>query len=166
MNYNVSQLREYVQTIDLTKKGQKDRVSLYNRIIESMERHNIKDIEAREDVPNLGQLIESLIKAVKNGYEHGYYSRCNSADYKDGNGEWEIKVSSSHNSLATPFNTPKRVMFVTPKGIAVLSKATITELLETQDKEYVKLHENGIKLKISALELGKKVKWLNEVLGF
>ena len=131
-----------------------------------MERHNIKDLESRKDVANLGQLIESLIKAVKNGYEHGYYSRCNVADYRDGNGEWEVKVSSSHNSLCTPFNTPKRVMFVTPKGIAVLRKATIQDLMETCDSEYVKLDKKGIKLKISALELGKQVKWLNEVLGF
>ena len=113
-----------------------------------------------------GRMIESLIKAVKKGYEHGYYSRCNVADYKDGNGAWEIKVSSSHNSLCTPFNKPKRVMFVTPKGVAVLSKATISDLMESCDSEYIKLDDKGIRLKISALELGKQVKWLNEVLGF
>jgi hypothetical protein len=38
--------------------------------------------------------------------------------------------------------------------------------METLESEYVKVHENGIRLKISALELGKQVKWLNEVLGF
>jgi len=166
MNYTVAELKQYAQSIDLTKKGQKDRLSLYLRIIESMERHNIKDLESRKDVANLGQLIESLIKAVKKGYEHGYYSRCNVADYKDGTGAWEIKVSSSHNSLCTPFNTPKRVMFVTPKGVAVLSKVTVQDLMDNCNSEYVKLHENGIRLKISALELGKEVKWLNEVLGF
>jgi hypothetical protein len=166
MNYTIAQLREYSQSIDLTKKGQKDRLSLYIRIIESMEKHGIKDLESRKDVANLGQLIESLIKAVKHGYESGFYSRCNVADLKDGNGAWEIKVSSSHNSLATPFNTPKRVMFVTPKGVAVLSKATISDLMETCESEYVKIDEKGIRLKINALELGKPVKWLNEVLGF
>jgi len=166
MNYTVAQLKEYVETIDLSKKGQKDRLSLYLRIIESMERHNIKDLESRKDVANLGQLIESLIKAVKRGYEHGYYSRCNAIDYKDGGGGYEIKVSSSHNSLCTPFNKPIRTMFITPKGVALLSKATVQDLMDNCDSEYVKLHDNGIRLKISALELGKQVKWLNEVLGF
>jgi len=67
MNYTIENLKAYTETIDLTKKGQKDRLSLYLRIIESMERHNIQDLESRKDVANLGQLIESLIKAVKKG---------------------------------------------------------------------------------------------------
>ena len=166
MNYTVNELKNYIETIDLSKKGQKDRISLYIRIIESMEKHGIATLESRKDVANIGQLVESLIKAVKHGYENGFYSRCNMADMKDGNGAWEIKVSSSHNSLCTPFNTPKRVMFITPKGVAVLSKATISDLMETLESEYVKVHENGIRLKINALELGRQVKWLNEVLGF
>ena len=65
MNYTISELKNYVNNIDLSKKGQKDRLSLYIRIIESMEKHGIATLESRKDVANIGQLIESLIKAVK-----------------------------------------------------------------------------------------------------
>lgn len=166
MNATYSDILVKRNSIDLSKKGQADAYDLYTRILSAMDKHHISTLETRSDF-NLGQLLEALTKAVKLGYEQGFYSKAHNADIKDGNGAWEIKVSPSTYSLCTPLTKAVRVIFITKSGAYTLTKAQVAELLEQDySDEYIKLADKGVRLKPTVAELGKPLTWLNEVLGF
>lgn len=149
------------------RKRQLTRYDMLKRIIVATEKSGIKTLDTKSDVVNFGQLVDGLIEAHRKGYAHGHYSRAHNADYTDGKGEYEIKTTTNDYDVATSFKKPMRTLFVTPKGVGILTKKVVAELMTaTATNHYVKVDSTGVRPKISCVELVKPLKWLNELLGF
>ena len=151
--------------IPTTKKGYKGTMKMYTALYNAMNDTTL--IECKQDW-NLGQLYEAFYKTVKAGYEIGYYSRANSADFEDGRGEIEIKVSANCYDLCMPITKPVRVVFFTDNGCFTISKKMIKEIMSDIESymEFVKITETGFRLKPTATILGVPNTAMNEVLGF
>lgn len=122
--------------------------------------------ECKKDF-NLGQLAESIIKAVINGYDVGYYARANAKDHEDGRSEIEIKMTANNKDLATPLTQPIRTWFITPQGAYTISKKTLVEVFANPYAymDYIKITNTGLRLKPKAIALGQPNKMVNEILG-
>ena len=116
---------------------------------------------------NMGQIIEGFIRSLKT-HKNERWGKCYEADLEDGNGSWEIKTSLNCYNLATPLVKPTRTIFITNSGAYSLTKKQLEEIFqEPYDfQDYIKMDKKGLRLKPQIAEIGKPVKWLNEVLGF
>jgi hypothetical protein len=116
---------------------------------------------------NVGELMDCLVNTIKSG-QNSRYAKCNSNDFEDGLGAWELKVSLNCYSLCSVLKEPTRTVLVTSKGAYKISRKALQEVFDNpyDFQDYVKMEADGLKLKEAIVELGKPYKWLNELLGF
>lgn len=163
-----SQVLEYAYGLDLSKQGQLDRQDLALRLANAMNgiTVDVKD-DTKQNQLNLGQAFEGFIKADRFNLEHARFSKCNEEDLTYKNGSYEIKVSTSTYSLCTPLTKAIRVIFITKTGAYYFTKKQVSEWLELRkSNKYIRVKDGGICFKPTCDELGKPVKWLNDLLGF
>lgn len=168
IDYTSQDILNYANNLDLTKSGQKDRQALAFRLARAM---GTKTVGVKDDTKlgqiNLGQVFESFIKADRLNLDYARFSKCNAEDLEYANGSYEIKVTTSANSLSTPLCKAVRTIFVSKNGAVLFSKEQIAEWLELRkSNEYIRVKDGGICFKHKASEFGKPVKWLNDKLGF
>ena len=157
-----------LNSLDLTNKSQKNRYPMMSLLLDTMERYDIQAVESRQDVFNLGQGMEGLVKAIYHDYKVGYFARCNSKDFELKRGSYEIKTSPSIYSLCTPVTKAQRIVFISMNGAYLISKAEVQDILDNPFEYEVKIESNGsVRFKPNLInQVGKPLKWLNDVLGF
>lgn len=150
----------------LAKNAKQDKniPDMLNRIAYAMD--TTQEVYCKSDF-NMGQILEGFVKTLKTG-SNSRWSKCYQNDLEDGNGAWEIKVSLNCYNLATPLVKPVRTLFITNSGAYSLTKKQLEEIFsEPYDfQDYIKMDTKGLRLKPQIAEIGKPVKWLNEILGF
>lgn len=173
MLYDYNQMDEIIQN-NIDNKGIKSyglkainlSIVMKNVVVETMKRNNII-VSMRKD-GNMGQAIEGLIKAILNDTQIGIYSKANECDYNDLRSEIEIKTTINSKDLCTPLTQPKRVWLVTPTGTYTINKKDLEIVFANPNKfkRFVKIENKGLRLKPTAIELGKPNNLLNKILCY
>ena len=150
-----------------TNSDKANRIELYRKALKIMVDLDIAQVETRKDW-SLGHIHEALHNACYTHEKVAKFARAWQPDYKQGRTEVEIKVSVNSKDLATPIRKPTRVHFLTVNGWVEITKKTMVEIFENHEDfaEYVKVKGDGLVLKVKAHELGKPIKFLNELYGF
>ena len=88
-------------------------------------------------LPNIGSLMESLLKAVLDGEKENEYSKQfddKKADCKRGWCEYEIKSCMGLTSLNTKVQKDKPIILINEKGVFTIQKKDIDEYLSKNGK--------------------------------